>query len=104
MEEIEVKFPVKETGTVTEKLSKLGFRIAVGRHYEQSYLFDDAAGNLKSAGKLLRVRDTPSTKTITFKGPISADSKLKRREEIECPIESSETMMRILEGGWVQDP
>jgi predicted adenylyl cyclase CyaB len=98
MEEIEVKFPVKETGTVAEKLSELGFRIAVSRHHEKNYLFDDAAGNLKSAGKLLRVRHTPSTKTITFKGPISAHSRLKHREEIECPIESAETMMRILEG------
>jgi len=88
---------VKETRTVTEKLSKLGFRIAVGRHYEKNYLFDDAAGNLKNAWKLLRVRNTPSTKTVTFKGPISTDSKLKHREEIECRIENAETMIRILE-------
>jgi len=97
MEEIEIKFPVKETRTITEKLSKLGFRIAVARHHEENYLFDDAARNLKNAGKLLRVRNTPSAKTVTFKGPISADSKLKHREEIECRIESAETMIRILE-------
>jgi len=97
MEEIEIKFPVKEIRTITEKLSMLGFRIAVSRHYEENYLFDDAAGNLKRAGKLLRVRNTPSNKTVTFKGPISADSKLKHRDEIECRIESAETMIRILE-------
>src|SRR6516165_10366423 len=97
MEEIEIKFPVKETRTITERLSKLGFQIAVGRHYEKNYLFDDAAGNLRKDGKLLRVRNTPSRKTVTFKGPISADSKLKHREEIECRIESAETMIRILE-------
>jgi predicted adenylyl cyclase CyaB len=97
MKEIEVKFPVKETRTITEKLSKLGFRVAVARHCEKNYPFDDAAGNLKNAGKLLRVRNTPSTKTVSFKGPISADSKLKQREEIECRIESAETIIRILE-------
>ena len=97
MEEIEIKFPVREISTITEKLSMLGFRIDVGRHYEENYLFDDASGNLKIAGKLLRVRNTPSNKTVTFKGPISADSKLKHRDEIECRIESAETMIRILE-------
>jgi|SRR5579883_415241 len=97
MEEIEIKFPVKEAAPVTEKLRKLGFRIAVGRHHEKNYLFDDAAGNLRNAGRLLRVRKTPSSQTVTFKGPISATSKLKHREEIECKVESAETMIRILE-------
>jgi predicted adenylyl cyclase CyaB len=52
---------------------------------------------LQSAGKLLRVRKTPSSQTVTYKGPILPTSKLKHREEIECRIESAETMMRILE-------
>lgn len=97
MEEIEIKFAVKETKAVTEKLRKLGFRIAVGRHREKNYLFDDASGSLQKAGKLLRVRQTPSSQTVTFKGPISPSSKLKHRDEIECRIESAETMIRILE-------
>ena len=97
MEEIEIKFVVKDTKSITEKLRKLGFRIAVGRHREQNYLFDDAAGSLVKAGKLLRVRKTPSSQTITFKGPISSASKLKHREEIECRIESPDTLIRILE-------
>lgn len=97
MEEIEIKFAVKETEPVTGKLKKLGFRIAVGRHREENYLFDDASGNLQKSGRLLRVRKTPSSKTVTFKGPISPTSKLKHREEIECRIEDAETMIRILE-------
>ena len=59
MEEIEIKFVVNDTKAVTEKLRKLGFKIAVGRHREKNYLFDDASGNLQKAGKLLRVRKTP---------------------------------------------
>src|SRR6185436_18137235 len=97
MEEIEIKFVVKDTKAVTEKLRKLGFRIAVGRHREKNYLFDDASGNLQKAGKLLRVRKTPSSQTVTFKGPILATSKLKHREEIECRAENAETMIRIFE-------
>src|SRR5437016_7340344 len=96
MEEIEIKFAVKDTKTVTEKLRKLGFRIAVGRHREKNYLLDDAAGALQTAGKLLRVRKTPSSQTITFKGPIAATSKLKHREEIECRIEDADVLMQIL--------
>src|SRR5262245_13457961 len=97
MEEIEIKFVVKDTKTVTEKLRKLGFRILVGRHLEKNYLFDDASGNLQNAGKLLRVRKTPSSQMITYKGPILATSKLKHREEIECRVENAETVIRILE-------
>ena len=97
MEEIEIKFAVKNTKTITEKLRKLGFRISVGRHREQNYLFDDGQGSLQAAGKLLRVRQTPSNQTVTYKGPILATSKLKHREEIECRVESAETMIRILE-------
>ena len=97
MEEIEVKFQIKETKTVTEKLRKLGFRVSVGRHREKNYLFDDDSESLQKAGKLLRVRKTPSTQSVTFKGPIHTNSKLKHREEIECRIDSAETLIRILE-------
>ena len=97
MEEIEIKFAVKETMPVTDKLRKLGFRIAIDRHREKNYLFDDASGNLRRAGRVLRVRNTPSSQTVTFKGPVSTTSKLKHREEIECRIESAGTMIRILE-------
>ncbi len=97
MEEIEIKFVVKDTKVVTEKLRKLGFRISVGRHREKNYLFDNGSGSLQNAGKLLRVRKTPSSQTVTYKGPILATSKLKHREEIECRVESAETMIRILE-------
>jgi predicted adenylyl cyclase CyaB len=97
MEEIEIKFRVKDTKSVTEKLRKLGFKVAVGRHLEKNYLFDDGSANLQRAGRLLRVRKTPSSQTVTFKGPILATSKLKHREEIECRVENAETMIRILE-------
>jgi predicted adenylyl cyclase CyaB len=97
MEEIEIKFVVKDTKAITGKLRKLGFRIATGRHQEKNYLFDDDSGSLRTAGKLLRVRKTPLSQTLTFKGPISAASKLKHREEIECKIEQADTLIRILE-------
>lgn len=97
MEEIEIKFPVKETKTITGKLRQLGFRIAIGRHLEKNYLFDDLSGRLRGAGRLLRVRKTPTTQTVTFKGPVATTSKLKHREEIECRVESADIMIRIFE-------
>lgn len=97
MEEIEIKFVVKDTKTITEKLRKLGFRIAVGRHHEKNYLFDDAAGSLQKSGKLLRIRKTPSSQTVTYKGPISPESKLKHREEVECRIENADVLTRVFE-------
>jgi predicted adenylyl cyclase CyaB len=95
MEEIEIKFLVRESKAITEKLRKLGFRVAVGRHREKNYLFDDPSGNLQKQGKLLRLRKTPSAQTITYKGPISAGSKLKHREEIETRIEDPAPFVRI---------
>jgi predicted adenylyl cyclase CyaB len=97
MEEIEIKFAVKDTKSVTEKLRKGGFRIAIGRHREKNYLYDDDSQSLQRAGKLLRVRKTPSSQTVTYKGPILATSKLKHREEIECRVDNADTVMRILE-------
>jgi predicted adenylyl cyclase CyaB len=98
MEEIEIKFAVKDTQAVRDKLRKLGFRIAVGRHREKNYLFDDSGGNLRKSGKLLRVRKTPTSQTLTYKGPISSSSKLKRREEIECRVEDAAVLISILQG------
>ena len=98
MEEIEIKFAVKDTKAITEKLRKLGFRVAVGRHCEKNYLFDDPSGNLQAAGKLLRVRKTPSSQTITYKGPIATTSKLKHREEIECRVEDADVLILVLGG------
>jgi predicted adenylyl cyclase CyaB len=97
MEEIEIKFVVKNTKTMIDKLRKLGFRVATGRHLEKNYLLDDASENLQRAGKLLRVRRTPSSQTLTYKGPISTTSRLKHREEIECKIENADILIRILE-------
>ena len=95
MEEIEIKLLVRDSKAITEKLRKLGFRIAVGRHREKNYLFDDPAGSLQKQGKLLRIRKTPSVQTITYKGPISATSKLKHREEVETRIDDPAMFLRI---------
>src|SRR6059058_4967727 len=97
MEEIEIKFQVKDVKAAGEKLRRLGFRIAVGRHPEKNYLFDDGSGSLQKAGKLLRVRKTPSSQTVTFKGPILATSKLKHRDETECRIESADVLIQIFQ-------
>jgi predicted adenylyl cyclase CyaB len=95
MEEIEIKLLVPENKGITEKLRKLGFRIAVGRHREKNYLLDDAAGTLQKQGKLLRLRKTPSAQTITYKGPIAAGSKLKHREEVETRVDDPAVFLRI---------
>ena len=97
MEEIEIKFPVRDVKATTDKLKRLGFQIAVGRHWEKNLLLDDKDAGLKGSGKLLRIRKTPSGQSLTFKGPISATSKLKHREEIECKCEDAGLMVRILE-------
>ncbi len=95
IEEIEIKFAVRDSKAIAAKLRKLGFRIAVGRHREKNYLCDDVSGTLQKQGKLLRVRKTPSAQTVTYKGPIAAGSKLKHREEVETRIDDPEVFLRI---------
>ena len=102
MEEIEVKFQVGEIGAVAEKLRELGFELTVERHSERNYLLDDASRSFQTSGRVLLVRETPANQTVTFKGPIQATSKLKRREEIECRVESADTMVRILQQAGLQ--
>src|SRR5438093_11375010 len=97
MEEIEIKFAVKDMRIITEKLRKLGFRVEVGRHHEENYLLDDGDGNLQKTGKVFRIRKTPSARTLTYKAPISAASKLKHREAIECLIEDADIFLRTFE-------
>jgi predicted adenylyl cyclase CyaB len=97
MEEIEIKFPVKDTKAISQKLRKLGFRISVGRHRELNLLFDNAAGDLQKADKLLRIRKTPLCQTVTYKGPVSKVSKLKHRDEIECRMEDAGLVQQIFE-------
>jgi adenylate cyclase class 2 len=97
MDEIEIKFALKDTQVIAKQLLELGFRVAVPRHLEKNYLFDNGSGALRSVGKVLRVRQTPSTQTVTYKGPIVPTAKLKQREEIECRIEDAQTIIRILE-------
>jgi len=97
MQEIEIKFQVRDVKATSEKLKRLGFQIAVGRHWEKNLLLDDKDGELKRHGKLLRIRKTPFGQSLTFKGPIAATSKLKHREEIECKCEDASLMVRILD-------
>ena len=81
MEEIEIKFVVKDTKAITEKLRKLGFRVAAGRHREKNFLFDDVSESLSKQGKLLRIRKTPSAQTLTY----------------ECRIEDADVLLSIFE-------
>jgi adenylate cyclase, class 2 len=97
MQEIEIKFLVRDVKSMNEKLKRLGFKLAVGRHWEKNLLLDDQHESLKNQGKLLRIRKTPSGQSLTFKGPIAASSKLKHRDEIECKCEDAGLMVRILE-------
>jgi predicted adenylyl cyclase CyaB len=97
MEEIEVKVRITDIKTVAKRLLEFGFQITVARHRERNYLLDDASRSFQTSGRVLRVRHTPEKQILTFKGPIQTESKLKRREEVECGIEDVAAMLRILE-------
>ena len=75
-------------------LRRAGFRVARRRVFESNLILD-RAGELRSAGALLRVREVHGRGMLTYKGPAEA-GKHKSREEIEVPLESPSAMCGIL--------
>ena len=66
MQEIEIKFALKDTKGAEGRLLEAGFRLTMARHVETNYLFDDGSGALRSLGRLLRVRHKPSPTKVRF--------------------------------------
>jgi adenylate cyclase class 2 len=95
--ESEIKLRVEDAGTARAALRRLGAFLAQPRHFEDNLLFDDATGHLAEAGCLVRVRGTSAGNSVTFKGPKSVESGVKRREEIETRVDDAAALCAILE-------
>lgn len=92
--EIEIKLPISGAAAGRRMLRQAGFRVARRRVFESNVILD-RAGELRSAGALLRVREVNGRGLLTYKGPADA-GKHKSREEIEVPLESPSAMCGIL--------
>jgi adenylate cyclase class 2 len=94
--EIEIKLVAPDAASARRLLRRAGFRLARRRVFESNIVFDTAAGDLRAAGELLRVREVKGRGLLTFKGP-AAPGKHKSREELEVGVSSPEAMLGILD-------
>lgn len=106
MIEVEIKLPLRrrgdteETARIAAKLCDMGFRKAARFRQRDTY-FDNAAGEIRTGGKALRIRETGDlirgsvTAELNFKGP-RMDQVSMTRQELETEVGQAETGRRIL--------
>ncbi len=94
--ETEVKLRVADPAVVRDRLRALGAELQQPRHFEDNRLFDDAAGTLRAQGLVLRVRRTPESGWLTFKGKRQLERGVKSREERETTVADPAELEEIL--------
>ncbi len=96
--ETEIKLRVAQLDTVRQALRRLGAELARERHLEDNVLFDDGSGSLRAHGTVLRLRRTPHSGVLTFKGPREMEGGVKSREERETTVDDPAELEAILTG------
>ena len=106
MIEVEIKLPLRqqdnteETGRIAAVLCGMGFR-KTARFRQRDTYFDNAAGEIRTGGKALRIRETEDlirgtvTAELNFKGP-RLDQVSMTRQELETEVGQAETGRQIL--------
>lgn len=72
--------------------------LVLERHLEDNALLDDAAGSLRLAGRVLRLRRAAGTAVVTYKGPGTIADDVQSREELEVVVSSADVCERIFSG------
>ncbi|GAB4504027.1 MAG: class IV adenylate cyclase [Anaerolineales bacterium] len=94
-QETEIKFYVNDLERVEKRLRALGARLVQPRVHETNLRFDLPDGDLRAAGRVLRLRmDTQAR--LTYKGPSNRQDGVLRRIEYETQVGDFETAQRIL--------
>lgn len=80
------------------KLRHLQARLAQARHFEENAFYDDAAGSLRLAGRMLRLRRVAGQALLTYKGEATIADGVKSRAESEVVVSDAGALERILAG------
>ena len=95
-QEIEVKFPLRDRNELTRKLHEIGAERLYPETFEDNIVLD-RRGELRTKGALLRVRKFGKYALATYKGPMSIDSGVKSREEVQTGVESFELAIELFD-------
>jgi adenylate cyclase class 2 len=95
-QEIEVKFPLTDRGALTRRLQEIGAHRLYPETFEDNIVLD-RRGELRTKGALLRVRKFGKYAIATYKGPMSMEGGIKKREEVQTGVESFELAIELLD-------
>jgi len=93
--EVEIKFQVRDVEALERSLESAGFHLKTPSTLETNTLYDNAAGELRRAGEVLRIRVYGDRCRLTHKSRGTA-LKHKTRVEHETAVGSAEEMHAIL--------
>jgi adenylate cyclase class 2 len=95
--EREIKFSGVELDKLRQRLIELESERQAPGAFEDNWVFD-RDGELRSGGRILRLRIDGSGGRVTLKGPLELEGNLKVREEIEFGVNDAEEARALLEG------
>ena len=95
-QEIEVKFSLTDRGALTRRLQEIGAHRLYPETFEDNIVLD-RRGELRTKGALLRVRKFGKYAIATYKGPMSMEGGIKKREEVQTGVESFELAIELLD-------
>jgi adenylate cyclase class 2 len=94
--ETEVKIRIGSAEAAHEMMLQHGFEMVRARVFEANAVYDTPESNLRSSGKLLRLRRAGERFVLTYKGPVQTD-KHKSRPETEVSVSSFDDCDRLLQ-------
>ncbi len=95
-QEIEVKFPLRDRNDLIRRLHEIGATRLYAETFEDNIVLD-RRGELRTKGALLRVRKFGRYSLATYKGPMSIESGIKSREEVQTGVESFELAIQLFD-------
>ena len=94
--EKELKFPCDDLSSLREKLQESEAERIAASALEDNLIFD-RDGELRTSGRLLRLRQDANGAHLTFKGPARYEDNVKIRVEEESRVDDAAVLHRILE-------
>ncbi|HUO85198.1 MAG TPA: class IV adenylate cyclase [Thermoanaerobaculia bacterium] len=95
-QEIEVKFPLVNREELLRLLEESGGERLYPETFEDNIVLD-RRGELRTRGALLRLRRFGRYVLVTYKGPVSYEGGMKKRDEVQTGIESLEQGIALFE-------